>query len=58
MSGTTRLILIAALLAVVLAGAAMLAGYPSELTPGQSDDAGHGKHEAAPTANDQPPQAP
>ncbi len=58
MSGTTRLILIAALLAVVLAGAAMLAGYPSELTPGQSDDAGHGKHEAHRPPTISPQQAP
>jgi hypothetical protein len=36
-----RLFLIAALLAVVFAGVALLAGYPSRLTPGEAGDAGH-----------------
>jgi hypothetical protein len=65
-NGLTRLFLIAVLLAVALAGAALVAGYPSRLTPGESndaargeqaadrDDAGHGEEEAPHSGDDQP----
>jgi hypothetical protein len=40
-SGLARLLVVAVLLAVALAGVALLAGYPSQLTAGESGDAGH-----------------
>lgn len=54
MSETARLFVVAALLAVLLAGAAVLAGYPSVLSPGQSEDAGHSEREAASTSSHSP----
>lgn len=41
MSGGTRLFLVAAVLTAVFAGAAVLAGYPSRLSPGETADTGH-----------------
>jgi hypothetical protein len=53
-NGTTRLLLVAALLTLLLVGVAALAGYPSRLTPGETRGAGRG-HEGAHTAGDQAP---
>jgi uncharacterized protein YciW len=45
-SGLSRLFLVAALLAVAFAAAALVAGYPSRLTPGESDDPARGEQSA------------
>jgi hypothetical protein len=52
--GTSRLVLVAALLALLLVGVAALAGYPSRLTPGETRDTGRG-HEGPHTAEDAAP---
>jgi hypothetical protein len=60
----TRLFFVAVLLVAVFAGAALIAGYPADLTPGESDEARHvqqgphGGDDEAVGTGDRPAEAP
>ena len=62
MSGNLRVLLVAVVLGVGLAGTAVLAGYPADLSPGETSIDGRGEHGghspgSAPAAAEQPSAA-